>query len=150
VSSGYGAGSKLINIAEGGAEVVWENKVMTNHHGGVILVDGYLYGFSDGGGLTCQEFKSGEKKWNERGQGKSKGAIHYADGMLYCLDEGERSAFIAEASPEGFKEHGRFTLPKETELREGTSGKVWTHPVVINGKLFLRDQDLVFCYDVKG
>lgn len=149
VTSGYGAGCKLVNIEGGEAEEVWVNKEMKNHHGGVILVDGHVYGFSDGGGVICQNFKTGEKVWSERGQGKSKGAIAYADGMLYGLDEQERSVFLAEASPEGYKEHGFFVLPKETELRKGTSGKVWTHPVIVGGKLYLRDQDLLFCYNVK-
>jgi outer membrane protein assembly factor BamB len=132
------------------AEDVWKNKVMKNHHGGVVLVDGYLYGFSDAGGLVCQDFKTGEKKWSEKGEGIQKGAVHYADGMLYCLDEAEGSVFLVEASPKGFKESGRFSLPEVTTLREGTRGKVWTHPVVIGGRLYLRDQDLFFCFDVKG
>ena len=69
--------------------------------------------------------------------------------MLYCLDEAEGSVFLAEATPKGFSEKGRFSLPEVTTLREGTRGKVWTHPVVLNGKLYLRDQDLIFCYAVK-
>lgn len=150
MTSGYGAGCKLVKIDGGAAEVVWENKTMKNHHGGVVLVDGHLYGFSDALGLTCQEWGTGEKKWNERGQGKSKGAVHYADGMLYCVEENEGAVFIAEASPDGFREKGRFSLPRETELREGTKGKVWTHPVVLDGRLYLRDQDLIWCYDVKN
>ncbi len=148
ITSGYGAGSKLVSIKDGKAEDVWENKVMKNHHGGVVLVDGYLYGFSDGGGLVCQDFKTGEQVWSESGEGIQKGAVHYADGMLYCLDEHEGSVFLVDATHRGYKERGRFQLPKETTLREGTQGKVWTHPVVINGKLYLRDQDLVFCYNV--
>lgn len=99
--------------------------------------------------MVCQEFMTGEKKWNEKGQGNNKGALHYAEGMLYCVDEQEGSVFLVKATPEGFEETGRFPMPKETELRKGTSGKVWTHPVVIGGKLYLRDQDLVFCLDVK-
>jgi outer membrane protein assembly factor BamB len=149
ITSGYGAGSKLVSIKGGEATDVWDNKVMKNHHGGVVLVDGHLYGFSDGGGVICQNFKTGEQVWNERGEGIQKGAVHYADGMLYCLDEQEGSVFLIEASPKGYKEHGRFSLPRETELRKGTRGLVWTHPVVINGKLYLRDQDLMFCFDVK-
>lgn len=150
ITSGYGAGSKLVDISGSEAKDVWESKTMKNHHGGVVLVDGYLYGFSDGGGLTCQDFKTGEKKWNESGEGIQKGAVHYADGMLYCVDESEGSVFLAEATPDGFVEKGRFSLPEVTKLREGTNGKVWTHPVVLDGKLYLRDQDLVFCFDVKG
>jgi len=148
ITSGYGAGSKLVAISNDGAEDVWDNKVMKNHHGGVVLIDGYVYGFSDGGGVICQNFETGEMVWSERGEGIQKGAIHYADGMLYCLDEHEGSVFLIEASAKGYQEHGRFNLPRETELRRGTSGKVWTHPVVINGKLYLRDQDLLFCFDV--
>ena len=57
---------------------------------------------------------------------------------------------LAEATPDGYREKGRFDLPKKTKLREGTNGKVWTRPVVIGGRLYLRDQDLLFCFDVKG
>lgn len=150
ITAGYGAGSKLVKIDADSAEEVWENKVMKNHHGGVVLVDGYLYGFSDGAGLVCQDFKTGERVWSEKGENLEKGAVHYADGMLYCLDERKGSVFLAEATPEEYREKGRFPLPKTTKLRDDNRGKVWTHPVVINGKLYLRDQDLFFCYDVKG
>jgi len=150
ITSGYGAGCKLVDISGSEAKDLWENKTMKNHHGGVVLVDGYLYGFSDSLGLVCQNFETGEKVWSQKGDGIQKGAVHYADGLLYCVDEHEGSVFIAEASPKAYREMGRFSLPKETELRQGTNGKVWTHPVVFDGKLYLRDQDLVFCYDVKG
>lgn len=150
MTSGYGAGCKLVKISGSGAEVVWENKVMKNHHGGVVIVDGHAYGFSDGGGLTCQNLETGDRVWNERGEGVEKGAVHYADGMLYCVDEKEGSVFLVEATPDGYKERGRFALPEKTKLREGTNGMVWTHPVVLNGKLYLRDQDLFWCFDVKG
>ena len=139
-----------MDISGAEAKDIWENKEMINHHGGVVLVDGYLYGFSDRGGLVCQDFKTGEKVWSKQGDGIGKGAVHYADGLLYCVDENQGSVFIAEATPKEYREKGRFALPKETELRKGTNGKVWTHPVVLDGKLYLRDQDLVFCYDVKG
>jgi hypothetical protein len=70
--------------------------------------------------------------------------------MLYCMDEEAGSVFLAEANPGKYVEHGRFEIPRKTKLREGTNGKIWTHPVVIGGKLYLRDQDLLFCYDVKS
>jgi outer membrane protein assembly factor BamB len=148
MTSGYGAGCKLVDISGAEAKDIWENKEMKNHHGGVVLVDGYLYGFSDGRGLICQDFKTGERKWNKSGEGIQKGAVHYADGMLYCVNESDGSVFLAVATPDGFSEKGRFPMPKVTKLREGTNGKVWTHPVVLDGKLYLRDQDLVFCFDV--
>lgn len=150
MTSGYGAGCKLVQIDGEEAEDVWENKEMKNHHGGVVLVDGHVYGFSDGGGLICLELESGEMAWNEKGRDVQKGAVHYADGMLYCVDENEGTVLLVEASPNGYSEKGKFKLPKQTELRDGTKGKIWSHPVVVGGKLYLRDNDLVFCYDVRG
>jgi hypothetical protein len=55
---------------------------------------------------------------------------------------------LIEASPDAWKEHGRFALPKTTSIR-ARQGGVWTHPVVANGRLYLRDQNLLFCFDVK-
>ena len=74
--------------------------------------------------------------------------MHYADGMLICLDESEGSCFLAKASPEGFEELGRFAFPRKTKLPRG-GGKIWTHPVVVGGKLYLRDQDIVHCFKVR-
>ena len=150
MTAGDGSGSQLVKIDGDEAEVLWDNKVMKNHHGGVVLDEGHIYGFSDGGGLTCQELKSGERVWSEKGEGIQKGAVHYADGMLYCVDEEEGSVFLVEATPDGFREKGRFPMPGKTKLRDGTQGKVWAHPVVIGGRMYLRDQDLLFCFDVKG
>ncbi len=150
VTAGYGAGSRKFDIAGDQPEELWSNKVMKVHHGGVVLVDGHVYGFSDGSGLTCQSWADGERVWNQKGAGIQKGAVHYADGMLVCLDEAEGSVFLAAASPDGYAEKGRFPMPEKTKLREGTRGKVWTHPVVLNGRLYLRDQDLLFCFDLGG
>ena len=71
------------------------------------------------------------------------------DGRLYCLAEGSATAALLVASPKGYQETGRFKLPRESKLRK-PNGKVWTHPVVADGRLFLRDQDLVFCFDIKA
>ena len=147
VSAGYGAGCKMVRIGPGNeVTVVYENKVMKNHHGGVILVGDFLYGHADPG-WVCQNFKTGEEVWNNRGLGK--GAVGYADGMLYCLEEGSGTVVLAEASPKEWKEHGRFKLDPQTSIRS-SQGKIWTHPVISNGKLYLRDQDLISCYDIKA
>jgi len=146
VTAGYSAGCKLVKIGPGNeVTTVYENKVMKNHHGGVILVGDHLYGHADPG-WTCQDFKTGEEVWNHRGFGK--GAIAYADGMLYCLEESSGTVALVEASPKGWQEHGRFKLDPQTTIRS-PSGRIWTHPVICNGKLYLRDQDLIFCFDVK-
>ena len=147
VTAGYSVGCKSLKIV-GGAEpeTLYENKVMKNHHGGAILVGDYVYGHSDGGGWVCQNFKTGEEVWSEKKLGK--GAIACADGMLYCLDESKGTVALIEASPDGWKEHGRFTLSPQTKIRN-PEGRIWTHPVISNGKLYLRDQDLIYCFDVK-
>ena len=68
--------------------------------------------------------------------------------MLYCLDEGSGTVALVEASTKGWAEHGRFKLDPQSKIRS-SDGRVWTHSVVANGKLYLRDQDLIYCYDVK-
>jgi len=147
VTSGYGAGCKLIKITDSGAEEVYSNKVMKNHHGGVLLLDGHIYGHSDGPGWTCQNFLTGEKVWSERSFGK--GGVTYADGRLYCVEERRGFVALVEPSTEGWKEHGRFQLEPQSKIRS-PAGAIWTHPVAVNGKLYLRDQDLIYCYDVKA
>jgi len=149
VSSGYGVGSMAVEIGkDNSVKELYRNKIMKNHHGGVILVDDHLYGYSDARGWICQNFKTGEVVWSYE-EDLGKGAIGCADGMLYCVDENNGTIALAEASPKGWKESGRFKLDPQSEIRS-SSGKVWTHPVIANGKLYLRDQDLFFCFDVKG
>ncbi|HSH94586.1 MAG TPA: PQQ-binding-like beta-propeller repeat protein [Roseimicrobium sp.] len=149
IASGYGVGCKLVKIGPGNAvSDVYMNKVMKNHHGGVVLVDGHLYGFSDGSGWVCQNLKTGDEVWAEKGK-LGKGAISYADGMLYLLEENSGQVVLIEASSKGWSEKGRFKLDPQT-LQRNPKGKIWTHPVIANGKLYLRDQELLHCYDVKG
>ena len=148
VTAGYGAGCMALKIEpENKVSVAYSNTVMKNHHGGVILVGDYLYGHSDGNGWVCQDWKSGEQKWNEKSK-LGKGAIGYADGMFYCLDEGSGTVMLVEASPNGWNEKGRFKLDPQTAIRS-SHGRIWTHPVIVNGNLYLRDQDLIYCYSVK-
>lgn len=150
ISSGYGVGCKLVDLGSSNSPVdVWENQNMTNHHGGVILVGDHLYGFSDKdrGNWVCQDWKTGEVKWSSKNLGK--GAIHCADGMLYLLEENSGTVCLIKASPEGWSEHGRFKLEPQTTQRN-PKGRIWTHPVVSGGRLYLRDQELISCYDVKG
>jgi len=148
ISSGYGAGCRKITI--GDAHKVTEdysNKNIKNHHGGVLLLDGHLYGYSDGRGWTCQNLKSGDVVWDSKKLGK--GCVFYADNRLYCLEESSGQVALAAADTGGWKEHGRFKLEPQTELRK-RSGRIWTHPVVGNGVMYLRDQELLFAFDVKA
>lgn len=148
VTSGYGVGCKLVKLGDGSEpEEIYSNRVMKNHHGGVILLGDYLYGHSDGTDWLCQNFLTGEEVWSSDKLGK--GAIGYADGHFYCLDEGSGTVVLIEASPEGWSEKGRFQLEPQSEIRQ-RSGKIWTHPVISNGRLYLRDQEYIYCYDVRG
>ncbi|MDZ4658823.1 MAG: PQQ-binding-like beta-propeller repeat protein [Bythopirellula sp.] len=147
-TAGYGAGCLAVKLSGQDAEVVYENKNMSNHHGGVILLDGHVYGHSDGKGWVCQNLESGEITWRER-EAFGKGAIGYADGRFYCLEEDTGQLALINASNKGWEEHGRFTLEPQTTIRK-SKGKIWTHPVIADGKLYLRDQDLLHCFDVKA
>ncbi len=142
-ASSYGTGGGLARLSRDGdrflADEVYFTPNMKNHHGGVVLVGDYLYG-SDEGQLTCLEFKTGQVKWAERRAGK--GSIAYADGRLYYRNEGGPMMLI-EANPQRYVEHGRFQPPHRSIQ------PAWPHPIIANGKLYLRDQDWLLCYDVK-
>jgi outer membrane protein assembly factor BamB len=148
VTSGYGTGCNLfrISFADGkfSGEEVYANKVMANHHGGVVRVGDYVYGYSEGKGWTCQDLKTGEAKWQER-EKLGKGSLVCADGRLYLRQEDRKGTVaIIDASPDGYKEHGRFDQP------DRSSKNSWPHPIVIGGKLYLRDQDVLLCYNVQA
>jgi len=146
VTSGYNAGCNLFkvtpNAGKFSVEQVYANKLMGNHHGGVVKVGEYLYGYSDSKGLACQDFQTGEIVWAEKEKIK-KGCVSYADGALYCREEDTGTMVLLDASPAGYQEKGRFLQPDRAQE------KAWPHPTIANGKLYLRDQDVLLCYDVK-
>ncbi|MCY3020694.1 MAG: PQQ-like beta-propeller repeat protein [Planctomycetota bacterium] len=147
VTSSYDVGHNAFKISGSGGQFsaarLYDGKEITNHHGGVVLVGQCLYGHSDSGGWTCMDFKTGKVVWKNGGVGK--GSVVCADGRLYTRSEGGKGTIaLVEASPDGYKEHGRFNQPD-------LSGKnTWPHPVVCGGKLYIRDQDGLLCYDVKA
>lgn len=142
-SSAYGTGSALLNLTAQSGEVkaqeAYFSKDMMNHHGGLVLVNGYLYGFSNQI-LTCLEFATGKKMWSDRSVGK--GSIAYADGMLYLMSE-RNVVGLAEANPKAYVEKGRFSIADQGK-------ESWAHPVVSGGKLYIRNQGTLACYDVKA
>jgi outer membrane protein assembly factor BamB len=150
ITRGYGVGCDMIKLTKNSdgtfkAEKDYANTNMVNHHGGVILLGDYLYGYSDGKGWVCQDFKTGAVKWSDNKFGK--GSVAYADGMLYHYSEKDGTVVLSEASPNGWKELSRFKIPETSKLHKGQV-MYWTHPVVSNGHLYIRDQDLLFCFDV--
>ena len=149
-TAGYNAGCKVVKLAADGRSVtpVYQSKkAMNNHHGGVVLVDDNLYGYSDGPGWICQELKTGNVLWTDKSLGK--GAIHFADGHLYCLDQNSGEVALIDASPKGWHQTGRFKLTPQSTKRSPEGG-IWPHPVVVKGQLYLRDQEILYCFDVNG
>lgn len=142
-ASGYGTGGGLVKVTSQGegqqADEVYFEKKMANHHGGMVRVGDYLYGFGDRG-LLCMNFLTGEIAWNSRSV--SKGSLMVADGMLYCLGESHEMA-LAEATPEGYREHGRFKI-------ENFGRSSWAHPIVAGGRLYIRNMQRLTAYDVTG
>jgi outer membrane protein assembly factor BamB len=152
VTSGYNAGCGAVRLVREGdgfrAEELYNNKNMTNHHGGVVLVGNHIYGFADASGWVCQDFETGEVLWKNRIRESGKGAIIGIDHRLLLFDERSGTLTVIEASPEGWKEHGRMDFPERSAV-ESMDNMVWTHPVAANGKLYLRDHNLLFCYELK-
>ncbi len=141
-SSDYGTGGGLVEIKAGDkgltAQEIYFTKDMRNHHSSSVLVGDYLYGFSSSI-LTAMRFDTGEIAWRDRSVGK--GSLVYADGHLYCLSENGVVGLV-EATPAGYREKGRFRITQD-------SLPTWTHPVVAGGRLYLRDQDTIYAYDVR-
>jgi len=153
VSTGYGVGCGLVKITQENnvfrAEKEYaqeEQKLMVNHHGGFVLVGNHIYGYSDSRGWICQDLKSGKLVWRGKARDIGKGSVTCADGHLYCYTESGAKVALVEATAQDWKEKGRFTIPKRSSRNRHQMA--WTHPVVANGRLYLRDQEYLFCYDV--
>jgi len=142
-TSGYDTGGALLTLRAAGGSVsatqAYFTRDMQNHHGGVVLVDGYLYGYSESI-LTCLEFATGKRMWRDRSVGK--GSLSYADGNLYILSENNIVGLV-EATPTAYREKGRFTI-KDQGLPS------WAHPVIAGGRLFIRNQGTLTAYDIRS
>ena len=153
-SSAYGGSGGLVKLSSDGnggvkAEEVYATRKIQNHHGGMILLDGCLYGANggnEGGYLVCLDFKTGNVLWDGRDDPQHrapKGSLALADGRFYYRTE-KGIVLLIEPSAKEYLERGRFEQPNRTEQ------PAWAHPVIANGKLYIRDQDTLFCYDVKA
>lgn len=146
--AGYGRGGMLLKQVPSGdgdiaVEVVYPlNTELGNKHGGVVLVGDYLFGDSEDRGIPyCADLLTGEVKWKSRGAGRQSASVVAADGHLY-IHYADGTMTLAEASPEDLKESGQFQVPGSGE------NPSWAHPVVTGGKLYLREGDVIVCYDV--
>jgi len=149
-TSGYGVGCNVFKVNGDSADEVYsdantinkKNDRTANHLGGMVLVGDHLYGTNERN-LRCLELKTGKLVWENKCVGK--GSIMAADGNLIVRSEGGKGSIaLVEASPAGYKEHGRFDQPERSKSNS------WPHPVVAGGKLYIRDQDVLLCFDLKA
>ena len=142
-TSAYDTGGALLSLTPQGdavkADEVYFTRDLQNHHGGVVFVDGYLYGFNNSI-LTCLEFATGKMMWRHRSVGK--GSLAAADGKLYIVGE-DLVVGLAEASPAGYREHGRFKI-------EDQGLPSWAHPAIADGRMYVRNQGTLASYDIRG
>lgn len=151
-TSDYGSGCVLVKFADDGSpNLIYhlEDKTMRNHHGGVVLVDGVIYGFTkaNGGAWMAQDLETGEVLWQERIRPNKSGSIAYADGRLYCYNDKDGECYLVVPDRDRWQSTGKVALPRETSIPRDR-GAIWAHPVIADGKLFIRDQDLIFGFDI--
>lgn len=148
-STGYNTGAALLQLvpSNGGIDVkevyFLKGNELQNHHGGMVMLGDYVYGGHghNQGFPFCLEWKTGKFAWEpQRGPGSGSAAVLYADGLLYYRYESGQMALI-EATPKGYHLKSSFQVP--------ISGNGWPHPVIANGKLYLRGADQLLCYDLK-
>jgi outer membrane protein assembly factor BamB len=147
VTGGYNTGGMMVSIADDGksAGVLWTDTILDVHHGGVVLVDGYIYGSNwlnnGNGNWCCIEWETGKKMWEE--PWNCKGSIISAEGMLYIYDEKRGNVGLLKANPE------KFDIVSSFRVTQGDSGPFWAHPVIHNGILYLRHNNALMAYDIK-
>ena len=154
-SAGGRTGGALLKLKATGAGASAEEVYMTpglpSAIGGAVEVNGALFG-TTGQALVSADFSTGQIKWQERSVGA--GALLYADGRLYWHGETSGEVALVEANPEAFREAGRFTPPDMPISRaassETKSGKAWTYMAIANGKLYVRDWNCLWCYDINA
>ena len=148
ITAGYDKGGVKYRLSADGTKISkkWEDATLDVHHGGVVLVDGYLYGANWNsnarGDWACLDWANGKVMYETRWNG-NKGSIIYADGMLYCYDENTGDLALVKASPKGFEIVSSF------RITEG-SGKHWAHPAISDGRLYIRHGDALMAYDIKN
>jgi outer membrane protein assembly factor BamB len=139
LSSAYDTGCALLKLNPKGMQEVYFNRDMMNHYSSSVLVDGVLYGYSNAN-LSAMDFGDGKLLWKNRSVGK--GSVTYAEKHLYALGE-DGAVGLIEASPTAYKEVSRF------EYQKGSLPS-WSPLVISDGRMYLRDQDDLTSYDIKG
>ena len=148
VTAGYNIGGRLIKIAGNGtsASVVWNDDVLDVHHGGVVQVDGFIYGanwlHNGDGNWCCIDWETGKKMWEKHWN--CKGSIISAEGMLYIYDEKRGNVGLLKATPE------KFDLVSSFQITPGDAGPFWAHPVIRDGVLYIRHTNALMAFNIKA
>ncbi|MQY79411.1 MAG: PQQ-binding-like beta-propeller repeat protein [Bacteroidetes bacterium] len=148
VTGGYDTPDMMIKITDNGksANVVWTDSNLDDHHGGVVLVKGYIYGsnwlHNSDGNWCCIDWNTGKKMWEEHWN--CKGSIISAESMLYIYDEKNGYVGLLKATPE------KFDLVSSFQVTQGKLGPFWTHPVIHNGVLYIRHNNALMAYNIKA
>ena len=141
-ANGYGRGGICLKLRKEDDKVVadkaWTTHEMVCHHGGYVIENGCIYG-NHSNGWVCLDLKTGKKKWEEKAVGK--GSLCFADGMLYLFGEDGGKAALAACSPKALQIKGK--------VKVSGNGPSWAHPVVAGGRLYLRYDTHLYCFDVK-
>lgn len=152
-SSAYGTGCALLRLSVEGSTVkateVYFSAQMQNDYLTSIKIGNHLYAFSgyEVGVFTVMEFLTGKVAWKDRRP--EKGSCLFADGRQYCQGD-EGTVTLIDPSPEGYKETGRFTIARPpTHMEFVPGGNMWAVPAVANGRLYIRDQDVLYAYDIR-
>ncbi len=146
VTAGYDADALMLKLSDDGkaVQLKWITQHLDNHHGGVVLVDGYIYGANwennGNGNWVCIDWEKGELQYEEKWI--NKGSIIYADGKLYVYEEKKGNVGLVEPTPENFK------LISSFQIQDG-NGPHWAHPSIYNGYLIIRHGEFLFVYDIK-
>jgi outer membrane protein assembly factor BamB len=146
VTSGYDHPGIMLKLSEDGESVhqKWKNYAIDTHHGGVVLVDGNLYGSNwqnnANGRWVSVDWQTGKTNWEE--EWNNKGGIVYADGMLYLYDEKRGNVALAKPNPE------KPEIVSSFQMNDG-EGPHWSHPAIYNGMLFIRHGNVLMVYDIK-
>jgi outer membrane protein assembly factor BamB len=146
-TSGYDNGGAMLQLSADGtkAKRIWADTVLDVHHGGVMLIDGYLYGSNwrsnSRGDWACLRWDDARVMYDSEWNG-NKGSLIYAEGMLYCYDENDGDVALVKATPEGFEPTSSFKITKG-------KGKFWAHPSISDGRLYIRHGEYMMVYDIK-
>lgn len=142
VTSGHGKGGQMLELSPDGQRISqrWVDRTLNCLHGGVVLIDGYIYGTNGKGKWVCLDLENGEVMYEAKGVGM--GSMVYADGMLYCYGQ-KGTLGLVRVSPRGYE------LVSDLKVTYG-KGQHWAHPVISGGRLYIRHGDALMAYDIRA